>query len=294
MKLSSALVVLFATGAWTIAVCPTAKERANLDPYAGKRRLTFRPDGIFKVTVFSDLQLWREPLGVDADYAVINGDLITGENTFASNSTKLVDQIVQPLINADIPFATTQGLYRAAPAGVGGEGGPGYYWVPVSISKFNENALDISDSKVYKNKLDKASVLILWFFDSRGGFSAGADHHGISDLVNATGAGWIETETEAMNAAWGPADKRGAVAFVHIPPNVVRNLPVDLEINPGLNDDILGDGSVQGAEETPFWDALNEHVKNLHAVISGHDHGNEWCVREPCKRVIFCFDKHPG
>ncbi|KAF8067996.1 Metallo-dependent phosphatase-like protein [Lyophyllum atratum] len=280
-------------------------KRANLDPYAGKRRLTFRPDGTFKITIFSDLHFGENPWewwgpehdassvnliktilgpgGEDADFAVINGDLITGENTFASNSTRLVDQIVQPIIDANIPFATTQGNHdnqpninhqkiidrersltalsytRTAPAGVGGEGGPGNYWVPV-----------------YKNKFDKAPVLILWFFDSRGGFSADVDHHGIPDHVDAKGAGWIESETEPMNATRGPADQRGAVAFVHIPPNVVRNLPVDPETNPSLNDDILGDGS------------------NLHAIISGHDHGNEWCVREPSKGVIFCFDKHSG
>jgi hypothetical protein len=68
-----------------------------------------------------------------------------------------------------------------------------------------------------------------------------------------------------------------------------------------LNADELGTGSTQatidpsdaGADQ-PFWDALTLHVKNLHAVISGHDHGNEWCAREPTKNVVFCFDKHSG
>jgi hypothetical protein len=35
--------------------------------------------------------------------------------------------------------------------------------------------------------------------------------------------------------------------------------------------DYLGDGSVQtSGEDDAFWNALNLHVKNLHAVISGH------------------------
>jgi len=94
--------------------------------------------------------------------------------------------------------------------------------------------------------------------------------------------------------------------------------------------DELGEGSTQSSQpgeihlDQPFWDALNEYVKNLRAVISGHggcifliclewlcsrgafsssasterwillDHGNEWCALEPTKDVIFCFDKHSG
>ena len=38
------------------------------------------------------------------------------------------------------------------------------------------------------------------------------------DWVDATVANWIKSETAAMEATWGPADSRGAVAFVHIPP----------------------------------------------------------------------------
>ncbi|KAF5346665.1 hypothetical protein D9758_013216 [Tetrapyrgos nigripes] len=67
--------------------------------------------------------------------------------------------------------------------------------------------------------------------------------------------------------------------------------------------DILDDfGSVQatsdpsssGIEDEPFWNALTGKIKNLKALISGHDHGNEWCAREPTKNIIFCFDKHGG
>ena len=65
--------------------------------------------------------------------------------------------------------------------------------------------------------------------------------------------------------------------------------------------DKLGSGSVQSSvnpanqgKDAPFWDAVKQNLKNLVAVISGHDHGNEWCAREPTKDVIFCFDKHSG
>ncbi|KAG6327332.1 hypothetical protein ID866_11757 [Astraeus odoratus] len=156
------------------------------------------------------------------DYVVINGDLVTGEDTFRENSTMLVDIIVQSLNDAKVPFSTTQGNHdnqvnithieeimretsisplsytRSAPPGVGGVGGPGNYWVPV-----------------YQKATDVSPVLVLWFFDSRG-------------------------------------------------------------------------------NDSPFWDALNTYVKNLRVVVSGHDHGDEWCKREPTHDVIFCFGKHSG
>ncbi|KAK7034650.1 hypothetical protein VNI00_012292 [Paramarasmius palmivorus] len=294
---------------------PQHSLRCTLDPYPTKPKLTFRPDGTFKITVFSDLHYGENPWDdwgpeQDAnstrlmkavlpdekpDYVVLNGDLITGENTFRENSTTLIDEIVGPLNDAKIPFSSTHGNHdnnpnithleeiereqkvaplsytRAAPEGIGGAGGPG-------------------------------------------GFSPGANSQAVPDWVDESVAKWISSETAAMNTAWGPAEERGALAFVHIPPHVVTDVQTKLDPakNPGLNaggadtgtpiaDQLDGIGSVQATftegntgKDNAFWDALNENVKNLHAVISGHDHGNEWCAREPTKGVVFCFDKHSG
>ncbi|KDR72673.1 hypothetical protein GALMADRAFT_142967 [Galerina marginata CBS 339.88] len=298
-----------------------------LNPYPGKPRLTFKKDGTFKVTVFSDLHFgenpwdsWGPQQDVDSlalmntvladekpDFVVINGDLITGENTFRENSTTLVDEIVGPLNKAKIPFSSTHGNHdnqanitheeeiqrelkvaplsytRMAPRGVGGVEGPGNYWVPI-----------------FRDAQDRAPILVLWFFDSRGGFSPNPDSEPLPDWVDESVAAWIQSESLAMEKAWGPAESRAAVAFVHIPPHAIEVLQnsLDPNKNPGLNADLLGSGSVQDSSaegnDQPFWDSLNGNIKNLHAVISGHDHGNEWCAREPTKDVIFCFDKHSG
>ncbi|KAI0077617.1 Metallo-dependent phosphatase [Panus rudis PR-1116 ss-1] len=303
----------------------------DIDPYPTKPRITFKTDGTFKITVFSDLHYGENPwddwgpvqdinsarlmrtvlASEKPDFVVLNGDLITGENTFRENSTSLIDEIVAPLNDAKIPFSSTHGNHdnqanithieeilreqrvaplsytRAAPPSIGGEDGPGNYWIPV-----------------YKHAHDSAPALVLWFFDSRGGFKEGDGQTPVPDWVDASVAGWIQRETAKMDAAWGPADdSRGALAFVHIPPHVIQSLQPTLNStkDPGLNADLLGEGSTQATsdptdngKDQPFWDALNKHVKNLHAVISGHDHGNEWCIREPSKDVIFCFDKHAG
>ncbi|KAL6299418.1 Metallo-dependent phosphatase [Sparassis latifolia] len=300
---------------------------SRLDHYPTKPRIRFRKDGTFKITVFSDLHFGENPwdswgpeqdirstslmqrvlTDERPDYVVLNGDLITGENTFRENSTTLIDQIVAPLNEFMIPFSSTYGNHdnepnithreeilreeqvaplsytRLAPPGVGGPNGPGNYWVPV-----------------YRHSSDSFPVLILWFFDSRGGYTAGADSIAVPDWVDVSVARWIQQETALMDAAWGPAEMtRGALTFVHIPPYVPSFRSSTRQ--PGLNEDKLGSGSVQDSinpsadvRDKPFWDALTQHVKNVHAVISGHDHGNEWCAREPTKNVIFCFNKHSG
>ncbi|KAJ8689638.1 hypothetical protein PTI98_012521 [Pleurotus ostreatus] len=303
---------------------------SGLDPYPNKPRITFKNDGTFKITVFSDLHFGENPWDdwgpvQDAnslklmrtvlpserpDYVVINGDLITGENTFRENSTSLIDEIMGPINEAKIPFSSTQGNHdnqanithleeiqrelrvapmsytRTAPKGVGGAGGEGNYWVPV-----------------YYSVHDKVPALILWFFDSRGGFSPGKTSQPVDDWVDESVARWLERETRIMNDAWGPAEGRQALAFVHIPPHAIQAVQatLDPDTNPGLDADTLGGGSTQATVDSNdlgndevWWSALTKNVKNLRAIVSGHDHGNEWCAREPKADVIFCFDKHSG
>lgn len=44
----------------------------------------------------------------------------------------------------------------------------------------------------------------------------------LPDWVDATVADWIQTESKAMEDAWGPQTSRAAIAFVHIPPSVTH------------------------------------------------------------------------
>ncbi|KAJ6543028.1 Metallo-dependent phosphatase-like protein [Mycena capillaripes] len=329
---------------------PLTSPPTLLNPYPEKKRLTFRADGTFKITIFSDLHFGENPgdgIGPvkdrnstrlmrailrdeEPDYVVLNGDLVTGDYTFKENSTLLIDQIMTPLIEAKIAFSSTHGNHdnqvnithldeiareqaiaphlcytRAAPPGIGGIGGPGNYWVPI-----------------YETPTALAPALVLWFFDSRGGISPSGTP--LPDWVDASVAPWIAHENVLMDAVWGPAP-RGALAFVHIAPHAIQavQLPVNSTVDPdtGLNDDPLGGGSVQdslniaeseipfasasqenspdhddsfnlaAARDAPFWSALGA-IPNLHAVISGHAHGNEWCAR--ASGVRFCFNKHSG
>lgn len=91
--------------------------------------LRFTPKGTFQMTVFNDLHFgeaedtdWGPLQDVDTllvmetvldkespQLVVINGDFITGENTFKKNSTDYVDEIVSPLLARKLPWASTYG-----------------------------------------------------------------------------------------------------------------------------------------------------------------------------------------
>lgn len=108
------------------------------------------------------------------DLVVLNGDLITGDNTFLSNATDYIDEIVAPLVERQLLWASTYGnhdsdynLSRSAilereqsypnsltQSMVAGElAGVSNYYLPVYPS----------DSSA------TTPALIMWFFDSRGG-----------------------------------------------------------------------------------------------------------------------------
>lgn len=92
-------------------------------------QLRFTPEGTFQMTVFNDLHFgeaentdWGPLQDVDTllvmktvldkeapQLVVINGDFITGENTFKKNSTDYVDEIVSPLVARNLPWASTYG-----------------------------------------------------------------------------------------------------------------------------------------------------------------------------------------
>lgn len=105
---------------------------------------------------------------------ILNGDLITGENTYLANSSLYVDEIVRPLVQRGLTWASTYGNHdrdfnlstqamlereRVYPNSrtdsmVHSPGaGVTNYYLPVFSSDETESTPE----------------LILWFFDSRGG-----------------------------------------------------------------------------------------------------------------------------
>ncbi|TVY78353.1 putative inactive purple acid phosphatase [Lachnellula suecica] len=240
------------------------------------------------------------------DFVVINGDLITGENTFLQNSTHYVDVIAATLEQHNTRWASTYGnhdsqfnLSREAlfaqetkhalsytqhsPSDVPGVTN---YYIPIYPSTSN------------------IPVAILWFFDSQGGFpfQVPPDSAALPDYVEPSVAAWFISEQKVIAAKWG--SDLPSLAFVHIPPTAFltvqqRYLPKAEQESaqfPGLNDDVPLDSEGDGNQDATFMEALASTM-GLHSVYSGHDHGDAWCGNWPNSTTggpHLCFCKHTG
>ncbi|CAK7217266.1 hypothetical protein SCUCBS95973_003089 [Sporothrix curviconia] len=330
--------------------------RATRDPAAP---LQFRSDGSFQISIFEDLHFgenawehWGPQQDLNSvcvmesvldaeqpDLVVLNGDLITGENTFRANSTAYVGQIVAPMIRRTVPWASTYGnhdsdfnLSRTAllareqqqkPAGLARtvnmlpdapHAGVTNYYLPVYGSDCHMHT-GSSSGGVSDNDGRCIPLLILWFFDSRGGFeyqqkdAATGARIGKENWVDSAAVAWFETTQAALLAKYARAIP--SLAFVHIPPNVVYALQMDSTApagggidphrQPGINDDkplaqqaqgwcedgtngpieakASTTGCAYGGQDGPFMRAV-AHSGNgtgVIALFSGHDHGDTWC-----------------
>ncbi|KAK4207549.1 Metallo-dependent phosphatase-like protein [Rhypophila decipiens] len=299
--------------------------------------LSFNQNGRFRISIFEDLHFgenawdtWGpaqdvKSVGVinqvldsepDIDFVVLNGDLITGENTFVENSTLYLDQMVAPIVERNLTWSSTYGNHD---------------------SSFNLSRNHIFDHEVSQWPLHSRTrsmvshpnagvsnyylpvyprpdctattclpALILWFFDSRGGHffqqstATGPNRTNVSTWI--TQADWVdenvvtwfqETNSEIQSQSDGKVIP--SLAFVHIPINASHTLQekgINAHKQPGVNEDnpIGGQGlgwcadgrndgtCAYGEQDVPFMKALAS-TQGLVAVFSGHDHGDTWCAR---------------
>ncbi|KAI0849973.1 Metallo-dependent phosphatase [Daldinia vernicosa] len=344
--LSTALVML--TCAASIDANPLAKIYVNSTGPLGP--LTFKSDGTFQISIFEDLHFgenawdqWGPQQDINSvkvineileaespGLVVLNGDLITGENGFLENSTVYVDQIVSPLVDRGLPWASTYGNHdydynisgstilarekrwsnsRTTQMVFDEEAGTSNYYLPVYDS-------DCSDENC-------APELILWFFDSRGGFryqqkDGSGNRVGQPDWVDFSVVNWfLQTNNELVEKY---SKTIPSLAFVHIPTYasyVLQKEGINPHAEPGINDDYplapqaqgwcadgRNDGTCDyGGQDIPFMQAISA-VPGLMAVFSGHDHGNTWCYKwdrllpnmtvAPRNDVNLCFSQHSG
>ncbi|KAF2397111.1 Metallo-dependent phosphatase [Trichodelitschia bisporula] len=292
-------------------------------------RLTFSPNGTFTLAIFEDLHYgegeanppssgWgpisdRKSTGVlhtllkheRPHLAVLNGDLITGENTHAHNSTRYLDQIVAPLVAARVPWASTYGNHdrqqNLSPRSLLAR--ERRLYPHLSLTRCMTCAPGDRDANpdagitnyflpVYPANSTRPA-LILWFFDSRGGreyepgplLPENSTHlpPPIPQSVHPDAVAWFETAHAALAAKYGPLP---SLAFAHIPPYPSLFLQgsgkVDPRRTPGINDDVPVDSQglkkgVWDGSDAPFLRALGR--ARVVGVWSGHDHGNDWCGR---------------
>ncbi|KUL82257.1 hypothetical protein ZTR_10772 [Talaromyces verruculosus] len=305
--------------------------------------LRFTDKGTFQISVFSDLHYgeaedldWGPQQDVNStrvmnsildqespQLVVLNGDLITGENTYEANSSHYLDQIVTPLVDRNLYWACTYGnhdsqfnlsrqeiftrekrypnsLTQSMVPSIGYESGLSNYYLPIYSA----------------DKSDKTPKVILWFFDSRGGYEfQNTDKNGdgvpINDFVDQSVVDWFTETRDRLNKVYHKTIP--SLAFFHIPVTAMlafqESPGPNSHTEPGINDDVPlaeqgpSDGSFNyTGQDKPFMKALVE-TEGLIATFSGHDHGNDWCFKWNTTLsemdikgdgVVLCFDRHSG
>ncbi|GKT59540.1 calcineurin-like phosphoesterase [Colletotrichum tofieldiae] len=313
--------------------------------------LSFSNDGTFKIAVFEDLHFgenaWEawgpaadiKTVGVinkvldDAkpDLVVLNGDLITGENAFLENATFVLDQLVKPMVDRSLPWASTYGNHDYQLNVTGSDilarekqwpNSRTQKMVSDSNSGVSNYYLPVYPSDCTKD--DCTPEVILWFFDSRGGFQymqTSPDDSkmlvGQQNWVDESVVSWFKSKNSDLNKKH--SRNIPGVAFVHIPPKasrVIQAQGIDPEKNPGINDDAslshqaqgwCEDGSQKdncdyGGQDVAFMKAISDSPGMI-GVFSGHDHGNSWCTKwkgkvgdmtVDGKGVNLCFGQRTG
>ncbi|KAM5349367.1 hypothetical protein ACJ41O_005872 [Fusarium nematophilum] len=308
--------LLMASLAALSSAAPTSRavNNDNLPP------LKFTSKGTFQIAVFSDMHFGQYPDGVGPeqdrksaqviadvldydfpDLVVLNGDLVSGELTYQDNSTHYVDQVVAPIVERNLTWASTYGNHDHN-YNITGDGIlEREQLFPGSRTKKMVNDENAGTSNyylpVYPSNCTVAAKctpeLLLWFFDSRGGmYYQGEDQENWVDTSVVT---WFNETSTALTEKYERVIP--SLAFVHIPINATEALQMQLGVDehhqPGNNYDPpmpqQGEGWCKngtrdedncpyGGQDVPFMQALVT-IPGIMGLFYGHDHGNAWCYR---------------
>ncbi|WPH02356.1 Hypothetical protein R9X50_00521900 [Acrodontium crateriforme] len=269
--------------------------------------LRFKTDGSFKLSIFEDLHFgeaedldWGPKQDLygqkvmnavldheDQQLVVLNGDLITGENTYLHNSTDYVNEIVKPLIERNRVWASTYGNhdsdFNLSRSNILARE---QTW-PNSLTRQDVDTPTSGVSNYYlpvysADKRKRCPELILWMFDSRGGhFYQQLDDEGNRvgqpSWVDQTVVDWFQVTKSKLRKQYGKDIP--SLGFVHIPVSAMlayqQSQGPQPHYEPGINDDVPLD---QQKQDTPFMEALLD-TPGMMALFSGHDHGNDWGFR---------------
>jgi hypothetical protein len=265
-----------------------------------------------------------------ADFVVINGDLLDRASTFRENRTDYIDWLLEPLIERGLTWSSTYGNHdhtvntsaamilateqkypnsRTRRMVFGREAGISNYFLPVYDADCTGCGC--------------VPELLLWFFDSRGGFYYKENKPDGSFVeqpswVDATAATWFQQESTRLAKKFQKVIP--SLAFVHIPIFASEafgmTIGVDEHLQPGINDTMpmaqqgygfCSNGRYNatcdyGGQDVPFMQAI-ANTPGMMALFNAHEHGNTWCYKwdrlldgmtVEGKGVNLCFGQHTG
>lgn len=265
-----------------------------------------------------------------ADFIVINGDLLDRASTFRENRTDYVERILEPLVERGLTWGSTYGNHdhtvntsasmileteqqypncRTRRMVFGRESGVSNYVLPVY-------AADCTGC-------DCVPELLLWFFDSRGGFYYKENKPDGSFVeqpswVDGAVATWFQQESTRIANKFQKVIP--SLAFVHIPIYASEAFQLDIGVDPnrqpGINDAMpmaqqgygfCPDGRYNascayGGQDVPFMQAIAS-TPGMMALFNAHEHGNTWCYKWDSlldgmtvegNGVNLCFGQHTG
>ncbi|KHN93833.1 Metallophosphoesterase domain protein [Metarhizium album ARSEF 1941] len=283
--------------------------------------LKFDDEGVFRISVFSDLHFGQGESGTGPDQdrntiramedvldldgpqlVVLNGDLIDGESARSRNGTHYVDQLVGPMVRRNLTWASTYGNHdHSHDADSDDIWKQEKRWPGARTQRMvTAQGAGITNYYLVVNPPTCAGdgdgggggcvpELVLWFFDSRGGFHFQGAAQG--NWVHASVVAWAN-ET---NASLARRYKRAipSLAFVHIPVHATEGAAPEPHHQPGINDELPvaqqgegwcgndtpdEEGCDYGGQDVPFMRAL-VGMPGLMGLFYGHDHGKSWCYR---------------
>ena len=259
----------------------------------------------------------------EPDLVVLNGDLINGDTTYADNSTHYVDQVVAPMVERGMTWAATYGNHD--------------YYYNINSSDTFEREQTFHGSRtdrmvdgervgvtnyylpVYGSDCSTGSdctpELLLWFFDSRGGFYSVGNPR--ENWVDESVAEWFNETNAALVEQY--QKEIPSLAFVHIPIHASYAIQQEYGINknyhPGINEETVvqqgdgwcdeedhSDGCEYGNQDLPFMQSLVS-IPGVIGLFYGHDHSNTWCYKwdklVPGTEVAgnginLCYGQHTG
>ncbi|GIZ49637.1 hypothetical protein CKM354_001266600 [Cercospora kikuchii] len=307
--------------------------------------LKFTKEGTFQIAVFADLHFgenawdqWgpQQDLNterimgdiLDAEsqqLCVLNGDLITGDNSYFHNSSEYIDRIVKPIVQRGLPFASAYGNHDSAFNLSREQIFEREHRYQESLTAKMVAGRDAGVSNYYLEAFphDGGDIpsLLLWFFDSRGGFyyqerDDEGQPIGQPNWIDQTVVDWFIKTNEELGSRYNKTIP--SLAFVHIPTNASAALQTEVGVDrhrqPGINDDYILSPQAQGwcpdgkqscpygGQDVPFMQTIAS-TPGLMALFSGHDHGDTWCYKWKGlipgmtikgSGVNLCFNQHSG